>query len=105
MDPFDNNHEETPFDTTQENNQTLFSNEIIIWIETHGKKKNTFIKGLQFDESALKDHLKNIKKKHGCNGSMKDNILQFQGDHINNIKVYFNSIGISNIVINSSHSE
>ena len=96
MDPFDNNQEESK--------EELFTNEVIIWIETHGKKKNTFIKGLNLDENVLKEHLKNIKKKHGCNGSLKDNVLQFQGDHIINIKLYFNSIGITNITINSSNS-
>ena len=96
MDPFDNNEEETK--------EELFTNEVTIWIETHGKKKNTFIKGLNLEESILKDHLKNIKKKHGCNGSLKDNVLQFQGDHISNIKLYFNSIGVLNITINSSNS-
>jgi len=104
MDPFNNNEDETIGDN-RETTEELFNNEITIWIETHGKKKNTFIKGLQFDELVLKEHLKNIKKKHGCNGSMKDNILQFQGDHIYNVKMYFNSIGINNIVINSSSSD
>jgi len=32
MDPFDNNQEETK--------EELFTNEVTIWIETHGKKKN-----------------------------------------------------------------
>jgi len=97
MDPFENNDEEQK----EEIKETIIK-EITIWIETHGRKKNTFIQGLNFSEDILKEHLKNIKKKHCCNGSLKDNTLQFQGDHINNLKLYFNSIGITNIVINSS---
>ena len=101
MDPFENNQDEN----NQERNDELFNNEVTIWIESHGRKKNTFIKGLPFNEDELQEHLKNIKKKHGCNGSLKDSVLQFQGDHINNVKVYFNKIGIENIVVNSSNSE
>jgi len=97
MDPFNNNQEETK--------EELFTSDVTIWIETHGKKKNTFIKGLKFDELGLKEHLKNIKKKHGCNGSLKDNILQFQGDNIHNLVPYFNSIEITKITVNSSNSE
>ena len=98
MDPFENND-------IEETKEDICIKKVTIWIETHGKKKNTFIKDLDLEESVLKDHLKNIKKKHGCNGSLKDNVLQFQGDHIHNVKSYLNSIGINNIIINSSGSE
>jgi translation initiation factor 1 (eIF-1/SUI1) len=60
------------------------------------------VSGLPFDSALLKEHLKNLKKKHGCNGSIKDDVLQFQGDQIDNVEKYFNDLGINEITINSS---
>ena len=73
-----------------------FSNElekklslIEIWVETNGRKKNTFISGWGLTDSELKEHIKIIKKKNGCNGSLKEynnndimiKVIQLQGDH------------------------
>ena len=93
-----------PFDNEETNTIKIIS-KVEIWVGIEKGRKNTFISGLKFTEKEMKEHIKNLKKKHGCNGSMKDNILQFQGDHIYNVKMYFNSIGINNIVINSSSSD
>ena len=53
-----------------------------------------------------KEQIKNLKKKHGCNGSLKKDdenpeimTIQLQGDHIDNICTYFNEIGINDIII------
>ena len=46
--------------------------------------------------------IQNIKRKHGCNGTLKnDKLLMFQGNQINNIKDYIinNGIDINNIHI------
>lgn len=95
-----------PFEQENESNQVL-STPIEIWVETSGKRKNTFITGLPFDEDQLKEHLKNLKKKHGCNGSIKETVvenvstttLQLQGDHLDNIIDYFKKYAINNIII------
>jgi len=93
-----------------------FSNElnnklslIEIWVETNGRKKNTFISGWELTDLELKEHIKTIKKKNGCNGSLKeynnnDNIIkviQLQGDHTDYMHEYLlnNDIDESSIKI------
>lgn len=95
-----------PFEQENETNQIL-STPIEIWVEINGKRKNTFITGLPFEEDQMKEHLKNLKKKHGCNGSIKETVvenvsittLQLQGDHLDNIIDYFKKYDINNITI------
>ena len=76
-----------------------------IWVETNGKKKNTYITGLTYPNEEMKSHLKNLKKKHGCNGSLKNNentnqpMLHLQGNQLNEIIEYFNALGIQNIIV------
>jgi translation initiation factor 1 (eIF-1/SUI1) len=69
---------------------------IKIWMEVNGRKKNTFIEGWNIPETELKEHLKIIKKKNGCNGTIKEltnksetvKVIQLQGDFIDYIKDY-----------------
>ncbi len=97
MDPF---AEET-------NDNTTLSNPVEIWVETNGRRKNTYISGLPFDEKEMKEHLKNLKKKHGCNGSLKEvmvestpvETLHLQGDHVDNIIDYFKQHKINDIKV------
>ena len=98
-----------PFEDINE----LFDREtslIEIWVETTGKKKNTYIIGWNITESELKDHIKIIKKKIGCNGTLKElsmngdkNILikaiQLQGDHCDFIKNYLIDQNIDDNII------
>jgi translation initiation factor 1 (eIF-1/SUI1) len=77
---------------------------IEIWLESTGRKKNTFISGWNIQEKELKEHIKFIKKKNGCNGTIKDKmkensqtIIQLQGNHIEYMKKYLIDIGIANI--------
>jgi translation initiation factor 1 (eIF-1/SUI1) len=97
-----------PFeDDIFDNTNTIFQMNIEIWLETYGRKKNTFISGWEISEDELKNHLKNIKKKNGCNGTIKKIpdtnklILQFQGDHIDFLKKYLcdNNVEPENIRI------
>jgi translation initiation factor 1 (eIF-1/SUI1) len=75
---------------------------IEIWVEIMGRKKNTYISGWNIPEASLKEHVKYIKKKNGCNGTIKkiiiDNIektvMLLQGDHIDFITEYLYSQGI-----------
>jgi translation initiation factor 1 (eIF-1/SUI1) len=100
-----------PFEEQVDNSNTKVSN-VEIWLEINGKRKNTYVGGLPFEESVLKEHLKNLKKKHGCNGAYKElsvegqikNVLQLQGDHIGNIQSYLKTINITNITIRDFQS-
>ena len=80
------------------------SKNIEIWVENMGKKKNTYITGLNFTVEEMKNHLKNLKKKHGCNGSLKNKedtnqqMLHLQGNQLNNMIEYFTALGVSNII-------
>jgi len=102
MDPFEN--EEKPIFSI---NPT-----IEIWLEKKGRRQNTYTCGLNFEPEIIKEHLKNLKKKHGCNGSLKEisvdgqikKVLHLQGDHIDSIQSYLNSINITNITIRDFQS-
>ena len=71
-------------------NDIVNENKIDIWVANSGRKKNTYISGWNLSDLILKNHIKNIKKKNGCNGTLKkltvDSIekivIQLQGDHI-----------------------
>lgn len=64
---------DNPFEvsTSLENINDFNDEEILITVERQGRKQNTFLSGWQVDESELKDHLKNLKRALGCNGSIK----------------------------------
>jgi len=96
MNPFENDDNDTKETSSQ----------VTIWVENNEKKKkNTCISGLPYTKSDLNEHLKNLKKKHGCNGSIKENdenklILYLQGDHIYNVETYFKGLGFNDMIIN-----
>ena len=87
-----------PFEEINEtlNNETSL---IEIWVEVSGRKKNTFIIGWNLTDVELKEHIKIIKKKIGCNGTLKElnsngdnsiiiKAIQLQGDHVDYMKDY-----------------
>jgi translation initiation factor 1 (eIF-1/SUI1) len=83
--------------------------EIKIFSEKRGKKTNTYMTGWNVDKNELKDHLKNLKRKHGCNGSIKEKIFQgnncvvlhLQGEWKDAVKNYLviNNVNESDIEI------
>ena len=85
-------------------NNIINNTKIEIWIETSGRKKNTFISGWNINNNELKNHLKYIKKKNGCNGTIKDItidsikkiVILLQGDHVDYIYNYLIQNGITN---------
>ena len=99
------------------NNQIIFSNnntlsfddndfneiKIIIHSENRGRKTNTYIIDWNIDKEDMKAHLKNLKKKHGCNGSIKTKLYQgenkevihLQGQLKSEVKTYLMSLDIS----------
>ena len=92
-----------PFELEQEE-VIIVPKNIEIWVETAGRKKNTYISGLTYSSDELKTHLKNLRKKLACNGSLQtkedsnQTMLHFQGDHSVHIKEYFTELGIKNII-------
>jgi translation initiation factor 1 (eIF-1/SUI1) len=97
-----------PFENDEQKNSYIpqIEDDIVIWIEQRGRKSDTFISGLPLTKDQLLDHLKNIKKKKGCNGSVKeiidDNgitklVIHTQGNLKAFINEYFNTLGYTNI--------
>ncbi len=83
--------------------ELLQDNLIELWVEVNGRKKNTYILGWKLPTSELKEHLRTIKKKRGCNGTIKDmtteeygnvSVLQLQGNHTDYVKEYIINTGI-----------
>lgn len=79
---------------------------IEIWTEDRGRKSDTFISGLPLNQEELLNHIKIIKKKKGCNGTVKELlgddgttslIIQLQGNQKEYLKEYFINIGFNNI--------
>ena len=87
------------FDLNNDNNFET----IEVWSEVRGRKSDTYIYGWNLDETMLKEHLKNIKKKRGCNGSMKEliketgpiKVMHLQGNVKDFIIQYLQENGIS----------
>lgn len=77
--------------------------DITIWKESRGRKTNTYISGWNIKESDLKQHIKDFKKTHGCNGSLKnenDNfVLHFQGDKIDKMYDFIIEKGVEKDMI------
>jgi translation initiation factor 1 (eIF-1/SUI1) len=100
MNPFEEDIE------TKVNESTL----IKIWLEVNGRKKNTYVEGWNITELDLKEHIKIIKKKNGCNGTLKEicndsnksditKIIQLQGDLIDYMKNYLINNNIDSSII------
>lgn len=76
---------------------------IIILSERNGRKCNTYVFGWDIEKSQLKDHLKNLKRKHGCNGSIKKHLLNgletecihLQGEWKDAVQTYLLNNGVS----------
>ena len=65
--------------------------------ETKGRKGAgvTVITGLAMSESELKELLSACKKRLGCGGTLKDGVLEFQGEHRDTLVAYLSSVGFS----------
>ena len=94
-----------PFDELDDHKTITLAEEvnIQIWVETSGRKKNTYISGWNIDMATLKLHLKTIKNGINCGGSIKEipnesgdgtiQTLQLQGNHIDYILLYIQKYG------------
>jgi translation initiation factor 1 (eIF-1/SUI1) len=81
---------------------------IEIWVEINGRKKNTYVAGWNLSEPEIKEHIKMIKKKNGCNGTLKEitidgnksiKIIQLQGEHVDYLKSYLKEQNIDSSLI------
>jgi len=63
--------------------------------ETKGRKGKgvTTISGLELDEKELKVLAKTLKKLCGVGGSVKDFIIEIQGDHRDKLKAHLEKVG------------
>ena len=82
---------------------------IEIWVEVNGRKKNTYVAGWNISDSEIKEHIKIIKKKNGCNGTLKEltqdgkpepiKVIQLQGEHVDYLKSYLKEQNIDQSLI------
>jgi len=98
-----------PFDEIEDNEIQIKETKFIeIWMESTGRKKNTFISGWCLSDVELKEHIKIIKKKTSCGGTLKEienddgesyNIIQLQGNHIDYVRSYLKDQNIDSDLI------
>ena len=111
-DPFSNNNTVDPFsDNNTESIDLLKENQDVeLWVGERGRKFDTYISYLPYTKSELDLHLKNLKKKLGCGGSVQSSKdfeedelipeyfrIHIQGKQKDYIKEYFIKLGIKNI--------
>jgi translation initiation factor 1 len=60
-----------------------------------GKALLTVVLNLQMTPDELKDLASTMKKKFGCGGGVKEGVIEIQGDKVDDVKSYLQSIGIS----------
>ena len=115
-----NNNDIDPFldannDTTKTSElENLLKDEanIELWVVDRGRKCDTYISHLPYTEAELLAHLKILKKKFGCGGSVQNSKdfeveeicadyfrIHIQGNKKTHIKDYFTQLGIKNIKI------
>lgn len=92
------------------NDENLCFEDNIITISKNrrGRKINLFISDWNITKDEMKEHLKNLKKSLGCNGSIKTetiegvekSVLHLQGDHTEKIKEYLINNNIDKSKIN-----
>ena len=74
--------------------------ELVIKVDKRNARKNiTYLTGWELEIDDLKAHMKNIKKKYGCNGSVKKKddkiIFLLQGDKSKELIEYLKTENIS----------
>jgi len=78
---------------------TNYSNQIIrvqLDSKLRGGKSVTKIMGLELMEKEINDLTKELKQKCGVGGTVKDNVILIQGDHVNKIIAILISKGFKN---------
>lgn len=79
--------------------------QVVISVEQLGRRRVTHVNGWKLPKEKLLFHLKEFKKKNGCNGNIKEfdekdvYELSFQGDKVNEIKDYLIKNGVNEDII------
>jgi translation initiation factor 1 (eIF-1/SUI1) len=112
VDPFSNNDNVDPFSNNDTETIDLLkeNQDVELWVSERGRKFDTYISYLPYTKSELDLHLKNLKKKLGCGGSIQSSKdfepdelipeyfrIHIQGKQKDYIKEYFLKLGIKNI--------
>jgi len=65
--------------------------------ETKGRKGAgvTVVTGLGLPEAELRTLLSSCKKRLGCGGTLRDGVLEFQGEHRDSLVAHLASLGIT----------
>ena len=112
----DNESEQSDNDSEQSDNDNdddsdiavkFDDNVITLFGDKKGKRSNTYIAGLKVDETTKKEYLKTLKKRHGCNGTIKSVlyndkeqiVIQLQGDLIDKATTFLKEMKISQKII------
>ena len=56
-------------------------------------KEYTIVEGIDSKTVSLKDVAKNLKSKFACGGTVKDNRIELQGNHLNKVKDELMALG------------
>ncbi|MGN7611425.1 translation initiation factor Sui1 [Magnetococcales bacterium HHB-1] len=79
--------------------QTKPANDGIVRVsrETKGRKGKgvTLIKGLALDDTALKKMGKTLKRMCGSGGTVKNGVIEIQGDHIDRVMTWLKKQGLT----------
>ena len=73
------------------------SGQVRVSRETKGRKGAgvTVVTGLAMSDAQLRDLLSGCKKRLGCGGTLRDGVLEFQGEHRDVLVKHLASLGIS----------
>jgi len=87
------------FDNFEETSEKeLSSNKLEIRVVKNGRKSITYLDGWELEKEDLKAHMKELKKKHGCNGSVKEKdgkvVFMLQGEKSDELIEYLKKVGI-----------
>jgi translation initiation factor 1 (eIF-1/SUI1) len=87
------------FDNFEETSEKeLSSNKLEIRVVKNGRKSVTYLDGWELEKEDLKAHMKELKKKHGCNGSVKEKdgkvVFMLQGEKSDELIEYLKKVGI-----------
>jgi translation initiation factor 1 (eIF-1/SUI1) len=80
---------------------------VVLLVDKKGRKTNSYLIKLGLEETIMKEYLRDMKKKFGCNGSIKNiiyenlenRVIHLQGEHTDRIIDYMSNKGVKDIII------
>lgn len=117
MNPFDdeeNNDTQDLFENKHDNNPIIKHTNVELLLQINGRRRNTYISGLDLEPKELNKHLKNLRILCACScssKSLKDDkqdikVIHIQGDNISKIQEYlFLKFNITNPPIRNYQSK